>query len=67
MERFNKKETKDYELHFRVQFLSIVEILKIVLVKMKKEKRGKIIFVLSSVIFSKSLCALYKTVAAGDS
>ena len=52
MERFNKKETKDYELHFRVQFLSIVEILKIVLVKMKKEKRGKIIFVLSSVIFS---------------
>ena len=53
MERFNKKEIKDYEIHFKIQFLSIVEILKNILPKMKKQKKGKVIFILSSVTFSK--------------
>ena len=53
MERFNKKEVKDYEIHFKVQFLSIVEILKNILPKMKKQKKGKVIFILSSVTFSR--------------
>ena len=52
MERFHKKEIKDYEIHFKIQFLSIIEILKNILPKMKKQKRGKIIFILSSVTFS---------------
>ena len=52
MERFNKKEIKDYEIHFKIQFLSIVEILKNILPKMKKQKKGKVIFILSSVTFS---------------
>ena len=46
------KEIKDYEIHFKIQFLSIIEILKNILPKMKKQKRGKIIFILSSVTFS---------------
>ena len=52
MERFNKKEVKDYEIHFKIQFLSIVEILKNILPKMKKQKKGKVIFILSSATFS---------------
>ena len=52
MERFHKKEIKDYEIHFKIQFLSIVEILKNILPKMKKQKKGKVIFILSSVTFS---------------
>ena len=52
MERFHKKEIKDYEIHFKIQFLSIIEILKNILPKMKKQKRGKIIFILSSITFS---------------
>ena len=52
MERFNKKEIKDYEIHFKIQFLSIIEILKNILPKMKKCKKGKVIFILSSVTFS---------------
>ena len=52
MERFHKKEIKDYEIHFKIQFLSIVKILKNILPKMKKQKRGKIIFILSSITFS---------------
>ena len=52
MERFNKKEIKDYEIHFKIQFLSIVEILKNILPRMKKQKKGKVIFILSSVTFS---------------
>ena len=39
MERFHKKEIKDYEIHFKIQFLSIVEILKNILPKMKKQKK----------------------------
>lgn len=52
MERFHKKEIKDYEIHFKIQFLSIIEILKNILPKMKKQKKGKIIFILSSITFS---------------
>lgn len=52
MERFHKKEIKNYEVHFKVQFLSIIEILKYILPKMKKQKKGKIIFILSSVTIS---------------
>lgn len=52
MERFHKKEIKDYEMHFKIQFLSIIEILKNILPKMKKQKRGKIVFILSSITFS---------------
>ena len=52
MERFHKKEIKDYEIHFKIQFLSIIEILKNILPKMKKQKKGKIICILSSITFS---------------
>ena len=52
MERFNKKEIKDYEIHFKIQFLSIIEVLKNILPKMKKQKKGKVLFILSSVTFS---------------
>lgn len=49
-ERFNKIEISQYNIDFSIQVLSIIEILKFIIPKMKKEKRGKIIFVLSSVI-----------------
>ena len=48
-ERFNKIGMEQYKIDFSIQVLSIIEILKIIIPKMKKEKRGKIIFVLSSV------------------
>lgn len=49
-ERFNKMELKVFENDFKIQVLSIVEILKAVLPKMKKEKQGKIVVVLTSYI-----------------
>lgn len=47
-ERFNKIKTELIEMDFRVQYLSIFEILKKVLPIMKKNRKGKIIFLLSS-------------------
>ena len=48
-ERFNKIETFQYNIDFSIQVLSIIEILKFIIPRMKKEKKGKIVFVLSSV------------------
>lgn len=48
-ERFNKINISQYNIDFSIQVLSIIEILKFIIPKMKKEKRGKIVFVLSSV------------------
>lgn len=48
-ERFHKIETEYFDTHFKVQVLSIIEILKVVLPSMKKRKSGRIIFMLSSV------------------
>ena len=49
-ERFNKIEISQYNIDFSIQVLSIIEILKFIIPKMKKEKRGKIVFVLTSYI-----------------
>lgn len=49
-ERFNKINISQYNIDFSIQVLSIIEILKFIIPRMKKEKRGKIVFVLSSVI-----------------
>ena len=49
-ERFNKVDLSVFKNDFSIQVLSIVEILKIIIPKMKKEKKGKIIFILSSVV-----------------
>lgn len=49
-ERFHKISVKQVELDFKVQYLSIFTILKYVLPVMKKNKKGKIIFLLSSFI-----------------
>lgn len=48
-ERFNKINIDDFTLHLQVQLFSIIEILKIVLLSMKKRKQGKVIFILSSI------------------
>lgn len=47
-ERFNKISVEQYKIDFSIQILSIIEILKMVIPKMKKEKSGKIVFVLTS-------------------
>ena len=47
-ERFNKITTEQVELDFKIQYLSIFEILKKCIPIMKKNKKGKIIFLLSS-------------------
>lgn len=49
-ERFNKINISQYNIDFSIQVLSIIEILKFIIPRMKKEKKGKIVFVLSSVI-----------------
>lgn len=49
-ERFNKVDLAIFKNDFSIQVLSIVEILKVVIPKMKKEKKGKIVFILSSVV-----------------
>ena len=49
-ERFNKVDLSVFKNDFSIQVLSIVEILKIIIPKMKKEKKGKIIFILSIVV-----------------
>lgn len=49
-ERFNKVELKVFENDFSIQVLSIIEILKVLLPKMKKEKRGKVVIILTSYI-----------------
>ena len=49
-ERFNKVDLSIFKNDFSIQVLSIVEILKVIIPKMKKEKRGKIVFILSSVV-----------------
>ena len=47
-ERFNKIPKETFINDFSIQVLSIIEILNIVLLQMKKEKKGKIIMILSS-------------------
>ena len=49
-ERFNKVDLSIFKNDFSIQVLSIVEILKVIIPKMKKEKKGKIVFILSSVV-----------------
>lgn len=49
-ERFNKTSITQYQNDFFIQVLSVVEVLKVLLPYMKKEKKGKIIFILSSVL-----------------
>lgn len=46
--RFNKISRDQFDIDYRVQLLSIIEILQLVLPKMKKMKQGKIVFVLTS-------------------
>ena len=47
-ERFNKISKEVFYNDFTIQVVSLVEILKIVLLRMKKEKKGKIVIVLTS-------------------
>lgn len=47
-ERFNKIEIETYQNDYTVQFLSIVEILRVLIPNMKKQKKGKILIILSS-------------------
>jgi 3-oxoacyl-[acyl-carrier protein] reductase len=47
-ERFNKISMEIFTNDFSVQVLSLIEILKIVLIGMKKEKNGKVVVILSS-------------------
>ncbi|MEQ3307155.1 SDR family oxidoreductase [Fusobacterium varium] len=47
-ERFNKISKEVFYNDFTIQVVSLVEILKIVLLRMKKEKKGKIVVVLTS-------------------
>jgi 3-oxoacyl-[acyl-carrier protein] reductase len=47
-ERFNKTSLETFYNDFSIQVLSLVEILKIVLIEMKKEKKGKIVILLTS-------------------
>lgn len=47
-ERFNKVNIESFEENYKIQFLSIVEILKVVLSGMKKNRYGKVVFILSS-------------------
>ncbi|MHD0315038.1 SDR family oxidoreductase [Fusobacterium varium] len=47
-ERFNKISKEVFYNDFTIQVVSLVEILKIVLIRMKKEKKGKIVVVLTS-------------------
>ncbi|MDH6458385.1 3-oxoacyl-[acyl-carrier protein] reductase [Fusobacterium sp. PH5-7] len=49
-ERFNKISKEVFYNDFTIQVVSLVEILKIVLLRMKKEKKGKIVIILSSCV-----------------
>lgn len=49
-ERFNKISKEVFYNDFTIQVVSLVEILKVVLLRMKKEKKGKILVVLTSYI-----------------
>lgn len=53
LERFHSQDLEIFERDFKIQYISIVEILKPILKKMKKRKSGKVIFVLSSVTLGK--------------
>lgn len=62
-ERFNKISKEVFYNDFTIQVVSLVEILKIVLLRMKKEKKGKIVIVLSSYVegVPPKFCASYVT------
>ena len=47
---FEKIDINDVIYNLNVQLLSIIELLKPILKKMKKKKQGKIVFILSSVV-----------------
>lgn len=49
-ERFNKISKEVFYNDFTIQVVSLVEILKVVLLRMKKEKKGKIVIILSSCV-----------------
>lgn len=49
-ERFNKISKEVFYNDFTIQVVSLVEILKIVLLRMKKEKKGEIVIILSSCV-----------------
>lgn len=49
-ERFNKISKEVFYNDFTIQVVSLVEILKVVLLRMKKEKKGKLVIILSSCV-----------------
>lgn len=53
LDRFHSQSIEVFEKDFKIQYVSIVEILKPVLKNMKKKKFGKVVFLLSSVTFGK--------------
>lgn len=66
-ERFNKVSIDVFNRDYQIQLLSIIEILQIVIPKMKKIKKGKVVIVLTS--YTKGVppkyCSSYVTIKYG--